>query len=295
MKLISTGDLSSPETSSERPGFTLIELLVVIAIIAILAALLLPALARAKQKAQGIQCVSNDKQLLLAWLLYQDDNVSKFPPNPNGQGSVDSTYSWVQGWLEWSPSWTDNTNLNQLVYNQYAVLGPYDSKNPGIYHCPADSYTCVEGSQQFPRVRSRSMNGFIEGGAYGTSASGESTWFPGWHCYNKVSDVINPAPVDLFVFVDEHPDSINDGWLITEVGATLTTSPGYWEDVPASYHDRSCGFAYADGHAGLHRWLSGTTCAPVQKISHNGWLHDSNPVDILWMIQHSSAPILSLP
>ncbi|SPE60862.1 conserved exported hypothetical protein [Verrucomicrobia bacterium] len=275
-------------------GFTLIELLVVIAIIAILAAMLLPALAKAKQKAQGIQCMNNSGQLVKAWLMYALDYQDKFPPNPNGTGAVDNLMdnSWVLGWLSFDANNTFNTNLYALVYDPASLLGPYAAKNAGIYRCPSDNYTCAEGSQQLVRVRSRSMNGFIEGGAYPTSMSGDSTWYPGWHCYNKSSDLVIPNPVNLFVFVDEHADSINDGWLITTVGATQSMSPGTWTDLPASYHNCAGSFAFADGHAAMHKWRSGGTCQPVRKVSANGIWHDNNNVDFLWMIHHCSAPLV---
>jgi type II secretory pathway pseudopilin PulG len=119
----------------------LIELLVVIAIIAVLAAMLLPALSRAKEEAQGTQCRSNTKQMLLAWILYADDNRGYFPPNQNGMTAGNDYEGWVKGWLEWNPDWPDNTNT---LYLTQSMLGPY-TMSIGIYHCPADVYVCKEG------------------------------------------------------------------------------------------------------------------------------------------------------
>jgi prepilin-type processing-associated H-X9-DG protein len=101
-----------------------------------------------------------------------------------------------------------------------------------------------------------------------------------------------PGPSDIWVFVDEHPDSINDGWLITTtVANSQFQAPADWEDHPSSLHGGACGFSFADGHATIHKWQSGATVVPVTKMSHNGdYPVGSNPVDILWMIQHSSAP-----
>ena len=275
---------------SRQGAFTLIELLIVVAIIAILAAMLLPALSRAKQKTQLIMCMNNTKQLTLGWLMYADDNNAWVPPNENGgggngTGAADTSPSWVHGWLNWTPDNTDNTNFQYLAN---ALLGPYVQRQVKVYKCPADKYLCMEGGQQIDRVRSVSMNGYIEGGAYLSQKSGmgpnQSLWYGGaYMAYNKVTDIVTPSPVDLFVLVDEHPDSINDGWLITDEAVVQ------WVDLPASYHNRACGFSFADGHSTIHKWVDGPTTQPIELVQRNAWTGVS-PNDIVWMQLHSSAP-----
>jgi len=260
-------------------AFTLIELLVVIAIIAILAGMLLPALARAKQKAQAIGCMSNSRQLALALLLYADDHEGRFPPNISGSDSVGerpgSLQSWVAGWLTWGAE-RDNTNINNLKNSR---LGPYTTAPVGIYTCPADQFLTRQ-QQQFGwtrRVRSRSMNAFINGIA---PVSSSETWFT----YRKLADIVRPPPVDLWAFDDEHPDSINDGWQITDV-----TSTAYWVDKPANYHGGSAGFAFADGHAEVHRWKEASSIVPVTFVQYNVFPTKGQLRDITWMIEHTSA------
>ena len=168
---------------SKPAGFTLIELLVVIAIIAILAGILLPALAKAKTKAQGISCMNNTKQLGLAWILYAGDYNDNLPRNP----IVSDADAWVDGWIDFAPDDLDNTNTLKLKASK---LGPYSSGAVGIYKCPADFYTARIAGKQYPRVRSIAMNGFIEGGTHKENRG--SIMFPTYFKYDKMSEIINP-------------------------------------------------------------------------------------------------------
>jgi len=277
--------LAQTRTSSVRHpfAFTLIELLVVIAIIAILASLLLPALSLAKEKARAIKCMSNNKQLSLGWLLYADDNNGVLVKNqPFTMGSVNDC--WVGGWLSFSPNNTDNTNL---IFLRDGKLGAYVGGNVGVYKCPADTYTAVQVGGKLPRVRSNSMNGYCVGYGYGNTTV--SPWPDSPNClqYNKVSDITRPKPSDLWVFVDEHPDSLNDGFII--IGAN---NPSSWvNDLPASYHNGACGFGFADGHAEIHKWREPQTRARVTQNSHGGFPAAPNSLDLKWTLARATAPV----
>ena len=226
--------------------------------------------------------MSNHRQLGLAWIMYAGDNQDVCCANLEGGGGP----SWVLGWENFVANNTQNTNVNMI---QLGLLWPY-SQNIAIYNCPADNYLCLEGGKMLPRLRSVSLNAFIQGGAYGNTSG--SYFYPGYHCYNKMSDIIYPGPSILFTFTDEFPDSVNDGWLIIDP----TTQNSWGNDLPGSYHDRGNSLTFADGHAELHKWLEGTTSPPVRQVEH-GTYPGTSPVDldVQYMISHSTVSLTSAP
>ena len=263
-----------------REGFTLIELLVVIAIIAILAAMLLPALSKAKAKAQGISCLNNLKQQALAFNMYNLD-FAKLPPNIGGL-AVD-TNRWVTGWMGWGIE-DPNTNTSYL---QDSRLGPYNAKSLGVYKCPADKIPSLAG----PRVRSLSMNGFV-GGTTEQTVYGYTTY----RLYLKESQFLIPGPANLWIFVDEHPDSINDELFGMHMPpSTSWPSSTYWDDVPASYHNGACGFSFADGHGEIHKWMDPQSKPPIRQSAPaqgaGSGTGTTSPRDSAWMVQRTTAPL----
>jgi prepilin-type N-terminal cleavage/methylation domain-containing protein/prepilin-type processing-associated H-X9-DG protein len=238
-------------------AFTLIELLVVIAIIAILAALLLPALAKAKQKAQAVQCMNNNKQLCLAWMMYAGDCNDYLAINNDKSADWNGAHSWVSGWLDWTTA-RDNTNTLRLTDDQFSSMGPYTARAAKIYWCPTDTY--LSGDQKAAgwayRVRSVAMDAAIGNG------DKDLADFP-WLTFvaRKMGDLQIPGPSDSWLFTDEHPDSIDDAILYSNPGST--NGIGQFTELPSSDHGGACGMGFADGHAEIHKWRDPRTIRPV--------------------------------
>lgn len=286
-----------------KRGFTLIELLIVIAIIAILAAMLMPVLSQAKKRAQGAQCLSNGKQMMLAMTLYGSENHDFFPPNPD-DGNSDPGYNWCSGSAgigqsqEFDPDVLSNPTLSLLI--------SYLGGNVNLFRCPADIRQGIyQGTHAafightVPAARTFSMNqavGTIDscfdqaelnGSPYAhcgaPTLSVNGPWLNGnhsnvrnnpWATFGTFASVRAPGPAMLWVLLDENPDGLNDAAFSFQMTAAS------WLDAPGSYHNGACGFAFADGHSEFHRWLD----APEPSTA-------ANATDWTWLAQRTSAQV----
>ena len=246
----------------QKRAFTLIELLVVIAIIAILAALLLPVLGRSKATAQGAQCTSNHRQLVLAWSMYGHDNDDRIPVLEN----------WVAGDMT-DPF--DATNVSLLLDPKLSVLARYVTR-PGIYKCAGDQSDFVRSVSMNNR-----MNPMLPG--YWLHGGGDR-----YEIFTRSQQIRTPS--DIYVTVDERSDTINDGSLCVDMSNTgnaegIGTSDPYWmTDYPASYHNGSGRFSFVDGHVEGQRWLEPTTVVPLGQayVTHTS----STDRDAQWLQGH---------
>ncbi len=287
---------TSQVSGASARAFTLIELLVVIAVIGVLAALVFPALSKAKQKAQGIYCLNNGKQLMVAIHLYAGDYGDWLPPNPEHG----TNQSWVRGSMRIA---TEATNTLFLTDPRYAKLAPYTKAAPSLYKCPADRSTAVIGGVSYPRVRTYSMSQAVGTKPLPPQAAVDAPWLDGkhgntannpWRTYGRFADMTAPSPATLWVLVDEDEHLINDAAF-----AVAMTQPEQIIDWPGRYHNGSAGLAFADGHSEIHRWLDPRTKIPSNYRSDpkDYLTHKIQPgnQDIVWLQRRTSASATAVP
>ena len=289
-------------------GFTLIELLVVIAIIAVLAAILLPALSAAKLRAVTMSCMNNYKQLGLAWYMYAQENQDRLVSNSDRYNTPNTPVNWICPavggsfpLLDWTKG-PNNTNtaylaIDAIILGQrsVALIGPYVGNQLNIFVCPADHDLSTSQAQAGwdHRIRTCAMNGAMGDGVKWFAPGNGGNW-PAFYNAIRLTDMHSPGPSDCWVVMDEHPNSDDDATFYVNP-ADANGSGTSFTELPGSLHGKSGGIAFADGHSEVHKWMGGLTTQPfdpnstsyIQNVNVGGDPASQN--DLTWLAQHTPA------